>query len=197
MKTSKAPTKEQMKASAYHFKFAEVKKLFIAAPNFRDRCFVKTLFWLGLRRHEACALDISDIDFERRRVTVIGKGNKRRTIPVIDEEFLNDLQHLIGESERGAVFLSNEGKRISLRTANDITERIGKLAGITNPNKRLAYVNPHIFRHSVARFLKSKGFSAEWIQNFLGHESYKTTMDMYGTISIDEMQEIADMKLGE
>jgi hypothetical protein len=39
--------------------------------------------------------------------------------------------------------------------------------------------------------LKSKGFSAEWIQNFLGHESYKTTMDMYGTLSIDEMQEIA------
>ena len=38
---------------------------------------------------------------------------------------------------------------------------------------------------------KSKGFSAEWIQNFLGHKSYKTTMDMYGTLSIDEMQEIA------
>jgi len=37
----------------------------------------------------------------------------------------------------------------------------------------------------------SKGFSAEWIQNFLGHESYKTTMDMYGTLSIDEMQEVA------
>jgi integrase len=38
---------------------------------------------------------------------------------------------------------------------------------------------------------KSKGFTAEWVQNFLGHQSYKTTMDMYGTISIDEMQEVA------
>ena len=37
----------------------------------------------------------------------------------------------------------------------------------------------------------TKRFSAEWIQNFLGHESYKTTMDMYGTLSIDEMQEVA------
>ena len=52
-----------------------------------------------------------------------------------------------------------------------------------------------IFRHSIARYLKSKVFSAEWIQNFLGHESYKTTMDMYGTISIDEMQEEVVRKL--
>ena len=51
------------------------------------------------------------------------------------------------------------------------------------------------FRHSIARFLKSKRFSAEWIQNFLGHESYKTTMDMYGTLSIDEMQEVAERLL--
>lgn len=35
------------------------------------------------------------------------------------------------------------------------------------------------------------------MQNFLGHESYKTTMDMYGTMSIDEMQEVAARKLGE
>ena len=34
-----------------------------------------------------------------------------------------------------------------------------------------------------------------WIQNFLGHESYQTTMDMYGTLSIDEMQEVAERLL--
>ena len=88
-------------------------------------------------------------------------------------------------------------KSLSLRLVNHIVQRIGEEAGITNPNPRLKYLNPHIFRHSIACFLKSKGFSAEWVQNFLGHQSYKTTMDMYGTISIDEMQEIAAQKLGE
>src|SRR5215467_4769001 len=73
---------------------------------------------------------------------------------------------------------------------NHIVETIGVKAGVTNPNPRLMHLNPHLFRHSIARFLKSKCFSAEWIQNFLGHESYKTTMDMYGTLSIDEMQEV-------
>ena len=45
--------------------------------------------------------------------------------------------------------------------------------------------------------MKYKGFSAEWIQNFLGHASYKTTMDMYGTLSIDEMQQEVEKRLQE
>jgi site-specific recombinase XerD len=86
--------------------------------------------------------------------------------------------------------MSNQGKGLSLRIVNHITQKTGQKAGITNPG--LKHINPHIFCHSIARFLKSKGLSAEWIQNFLGHESFKTTMDMYGTISIDKMQEVAE-----
>jgi integrase/recombinase XerD len=159
---------------------------------------IKSLYWLGLRRHELVALDIRDIDFERKRVTVrAGKGGKTRIIPIIDDEFLSDLKHHIGERRAGAVFLSNENKSLSLRLVNYIVGKTGEKAGVKNPNPRLKHLNPHILRHSIARFLKSKGFSAEWVQNFLGHESYKTTMDMYGTISIDEMQEVAERKLGE
>jgi integrase len=80
---------------------------------------------------------------------------------------------------------------------NTIVQKVGESAGVTNPNPGRAQLNPHIFRHSIARYLKSKGFSAEWIQNFLGHQSYQTTMDMYGTISIDEMQEVAAKRLRE
>ncbi len=192
------PMKQQMRASAYHLKPADIKKLMIAATNFRDRCIIKTLWWLGLRRHELISLDVRDIDFARKRVTIRqGKGGKTRIIPIIDDEYLSDLTHHIGDRTTGPVFISNHNKPLSLRLVNHIVERIGKRAQVTNPNPRLKHLNPHIFRHSSARFLKSKGFSAEWIQNFLGHQSYKTTMDMYGTISIDEMQEVAARKLGE
>lgn len=189
--------KQQMRASAYHLKLSEVKKLIIATNNFRDRCIVKTLFWLGLRRKELCGLDVRDIDFDRKRVKVRGKGDKVRIIPIIEDESMSDLKHLIGARQEGPVFLSNQGKSISLRLVNHIIEKIGQASSIENPHPGRKHLNPHIFRHSIARFLKSKGFSAEWIQNFLGHESYKTTMDMYGTISIDEMQEIAQRRLGE
>ncbi len=187
-----------MASSAYHLKPAEVRKLFVAAPNFRDRCILKSLYWLGLRRQELIDLDIRDIDFDRKRVQVrAGKGDKTRIVPIIDEEFLSDLMHHSGGRMEGPVFLSNQNKPLSPRIVNHIVEQIGVRAGIDNPNPRLAHLNPHIFRHSIARWLKSRGFSAEWIQNFLGHQSYKTTMDMYGTISIDEMQEVAQQKLGD
>jgi integrase/recombinase XerD len=190
--------KQQMRASAYHLKPPDIRKLIIAAPNFRDRCVIKTLYWLGLRRQELVNLDVRDIDFGRKRVTVRkGKGGKTRIVPMIDDEYLGDLKHLIGHRTEGPVFLSNQDRALSIRRVNYIVETLGQKAGLVNPNPRLQHLNPHIFRHSIARFLKSKGFSAEWIQNFLGHESYQTTMDMYGTISLDEMQEIAAQKLGE
>lgn len=189
--------KQQMGASAYHLKPGEIKKLILSSTNFRDRTIVKALFWLGVRRKELSELDIRDIDFERKRVKVRGKGDKTRIVPVIDDEFLSDLKHLIGGRKEGPVFLSNMGRAVSIRLVNHIIEKAGEASGIENPHPGRKHLNPHIFRHSIARHLKSKGFSAEWIQNFLGHESYKTTMDMYGTISIDEMQEIAKRKLGE
>jgi len=190
--------KQQMRASAYHLKPAEVRKLVIATTNFRDRCIIKTLYWLGLRRKELVGLDVRDIDFERKRVVVRqGKGGKTRIVPIIDDEFLGDLKHLIGNRKEGSVFTVGEGKQIAIRTINLIIETTGKRADIQNPNPARRHLNPHIFRHSIARFLKSKGFTAEWIQNFLGHQSYQTTMDMYGTISIEEMQEMAAKKLSE
>jgi len=189
---------QQMRPSAYHLRQSDIRKLVLAAPNFRDRPLIKTLWWLGLRRHELVALDIRDIDFERKRVTVReGKGGKTRVVPIIDDEFLSDLKHLIGPRTNGPVFSASGHQAMSLRLVNHIVQRVGERASVTNPNPTREHLNPHIFRHSIARFLKSKGFSAEWIQNFLGHQSYQTTMDMYGTISIDEMQDIAEQKMRE
>jgi len=185
-------SKHQLAASAYHIRPADMRKLLLAATNFRDRCLIKTLWLLGVRRSELIQLDVRDLDVERKRVTVQeGKGGKTRGIPIIDDEYLSDLIILIGNRKTGPIFLSNRNRKMAPRSVNHVVETIGAKAGVTNPNPRLMHLNPHLFRHSIARFLKSKGFSAEWIQNFLGHESYKTTMDMYGTLSIDEMQEIA------
>ncbi|MGH1362267.1 MAG: tyrosine-type recombinase/integrase [Calditrichia bacterium] len=186
----------QLKASAYHLKLPDIKKLIFATRSFRNRCLLKTLFWAGLRREEAAQLDIRDIDFERKRIQVRGKGNKIRIVPIIDDEFLSDLQHLLAGRNSGPVFQNPRGEHLTIRMINKITRQVGEKASITNPNPSLKHINPHLFRHSIARYLKNKGFSAEWVQNFLGHSSYKTTMDMYGTISLDEMQDEAVKRLG-
>jgi integrase/recombinase XerD len=186
----------QLAASAYHLKPSDLRKLLLSASNFRDRCLIKTLWWLGVRRSELIHLDVRDFDEQRKRMTVHkGKGGKTRVIPIINDEYLSDLLILIGGRKTGPIFLSNRHRAMSLRSVNRIVATLGAQAGIVNPNPRLTHLNPHLFRHSIARFLKSKRFSAEWIQNFLGYESYQTTMDMYGTLSIDEMQEVAERLL--
>jgi integrase/recombinase XerD len=191
-----AASRHQLPASAYHIKPSDMHKLLLSASNFRDRCLTKTLWWLGVRRSELIHLDVRDFDEKRKRITVRkGKGGKTRVIPIINDEYLSDLLILIGSRKTGPIFLSNRHRAMSLRSVNRIVAALGTQAGIATPNPRLTHLNPHLFRHSIARFLKSKRFSAEWIQNFLGHESYQTTMDMYGTLSIDEMQEVAERLL--
>jgi len=189
-------SKHQLPGSAYHLKPADVRKLLLSASNFRDRSLIKTLWWLGVRRSELINLDVRDCDAKRKRRTIHkGKGGKTRVIPIMNDEYLSDLLMLIGSRKTGPIFLSNRNRAMSLRSVNRIVATLGVQAGIVNPNPRLTHLNPHLFRHSIARFLKSKRFSAEWIQNFLGHESYRTTMDMYGTLSIDETQEVAERLL--
>jgi len=189
-------SQHQLAASAYHLKPSDLRKLLLTASNFRDRCLIKTLWWLGVRRSELINLDVRDVDVERKRVTIHkGKGGKTRVIPIINDEYLSDLLFLIGSRKTGPIFLSNRNRMMAPRSVNHIVATLGAQAGVANPNPRLTHLNPHLFRHSIARFLKSKRFRAEWIQNFLGHESYQTTMDMYSTLSIDEMQAVAERLL--
>jgi len=188
--------KQQLQPSQYHLKPSEVEKCLNATPNFRDRCLIKALYYAGLRREEVTKLDVRDLDFDRKRMTVrAGKRGKTRVVPIIDQEFLDDLKRLVGARRSGPVFLSTRGGRLTPRAVNKIVAKAGERAGLTPPNPATRHINPHLFRHSIARYLKSKGFSAEWIQKFLGHASYKTTMDMYGTLSLDEMQEEAEKRL--
>ena len=90
-------SKHQLAASAYHLKPSDVQRLLLNANNFRDRCLIKTLWWLGVRRGELINLDVRDFDEKRKRMTVRkGKGGKTRVIPIINDEYLSDLLLLIG-----------------------------------------------------------------------------------------------------
>jgi integrase len=77
-------SKHQLAASAYHIRPADLRKLLLAATNFRDRCLIKTLWWLGVRRSELIQLDVPDLDVERKRVTVQeGKDDKTRSFRLL------------------------------------------------------------------------------------------------------------------
>ena len=57
-----------------------------------------------------------------------------------------------------------------------------------NPNPRYKNINPHLLRHSLARNWKRHGGSIESLQKLLGHERIATTLELYGTESLVEIE---------
>lgn len=189
--------RKQFRPSQFVLREQEIKIIVHSTRSFRDRVIIKTLYYAGLRRAEARDLKVGDIDFQRRRLTVTcGKFSKVRTLPLINFEHIGDLKHLIGKRTDGFIFCKGDGSELTTRMINHIVQRAGEKAGIKHPNPNYKHINPHLFRHSIARHLKSMGFPLEWVQNFLGHDNIGSTADSYGTLGLEEMQRMADKKLG-
>ena len=68
-------------------------------------------------------------------------------------------------------------------------------AGIENPNPSLKNINPHLLWHSFSGNAKKEGLRIDVLSLILGHASTKTTMDVYGTPNIDDIQEEYEKKL--
>lgn len=186
----------QHKRSEFTLTPQEVARIWQSLSNFQHRIIIKLLYWVALRRNELRTLHIEDINLEKERLLVRhGKGAKQRIVPIINPELISDLNVYIGKKATGILFPNPKGTYYSNRWIDKIVAKAGFISGIKHPNPNMTQLNPHLFRHSIARHLKTAGFTAEWIQKLLGHSSIETTMDEYGTLGIDEMQMIANRKL--
>lgn len=135
------------------------------------------------------ALDVRDVNFEELEITIrSGKGGKQRVVPITDE-LGQDLRFLAGRRATGPVFLSLRKGPLTVRQLNRIVHDVGELAGVENPNPDAGGVTCHLFRHTFARQWKARGGDIETLSNILGHESSATTVDLYGTQSVEDMKE--------
>lgn len=171
----------------------QVDKLFSASHSLRDRCILKLLYFGMLRRNEARSLKIEDCDFSAHRLNLkITKRSKPRCVPIIEGDVWDDLRLMIGSRKTGWVFMSkSKDGRLSPKAINDIVGGTATGAGIAQPNPRLRTLNPHILRHSRARWLRRQNppVAIEVLQKLLGHSSVKTTMDIYGTADLQFMED--------
>lgn len=190
--------KYQYKDSQYNLTMNVVDKLINSTKTLRDKMIVESLYFPALRRSEVVNLDVRDCDFENGRLIIKGKFNKVAPIPVgsIYPQYIHDLKLFIGNRKEGFVFMSNRDRKMEISRINQLLSEISKRGNISNPNPKRKYINPHLLRHSQARHLKDLGFSIEFIKNYMRHDSITTTMDVYGTLSINEMESIANDKRG-
>ena len=143
----------------------------------RNKAMLETLYSSGLRVSELINLRISKLFLEEGFLSVIGKGNKERIVPIgsvaikhIDIYLNNSRKRiLIKKNSEDILFLNRRGGKLS---RNMVFIFIKDLAEKIQLNKK---ISPHTFRHSFATHLIEGGADLRAVQEMLGHESITTT----------------------
>lgn len=158
-----------------------------AALEFRDAALVELLYATGVRISELVGLDIVDIDFSRRTLRVLGKGNKQRVVPfgapagiALERWLEHGRPQLLVRASSDAVFLGAKGGRLGVRQASDVVHREARKAGVPD-------ISPHSLRHSAATHMLDGGADLREVQELLGHASLNTTQ-RYTHVSIEQLR---------
>jgi integrase/recombinase XerD len=182
---------------------AEMVTLIEAPPpdtlrGLRDRAMLSLMYAAGLRVSELISLTLGDVDRARGIVSALGKGKKRRLVP-LGEVALDHLATYLGAREADAaakaqragarrakiselLFPSPRGGKLTRQAFWKIVGRTARAAAIRG------HVHPHQLRHSFATHLLSGGADLRSVQTLLGHANVATT-EIYTHVSQDRVRQ--------
>lgn len=160
-----------------------------AAVARRDLALLELLYATGVRVAELTGLDVDDLDTSRRTLTVVGKGDRQRTVPYggpaaqAVADWLDRGRPLLARPDSGpALFLGVRGGRIGVRQVRAVVDDALEALGDTSAR------GPHALRHTAATHLLDGGADLRSVQEVLGHSSLQTTQ-VYTHVSIDRLRE--------
>jgi len=158
----------------------------------RDRAITELFYSSGLRLAELVAVDINDIDQHSKLLTVTGKGNKTRTVPVgsmalqaIERWLQVRPDNSADEDGAVALFTSSRGQRISVRNIQARLKVQGRKSGM------LQDVHPHMLRHSFASHMLESSGDLRAVQELLGHANISTTQ-VYTHLDFQHLAKVYD-----
>lgn len=152
-----------------------------AALNARDHALVELLYGCGLRVGELVGLDLRAgpnaagwVDLPDATAHVLGKGRKRRSVPVGGpalQALAAWLPHReqMARPDEPALFVSRRGTRLTDSQVRSRLKALGVQAGVSTP------VHPHMLRHSYASHLLQSSGDLRAVQELLGHANIGTT----------------------
>lgn len=148
----------------------------IGNADFFHRALFLTLYYAGLRKHEAFKLRLTDIDLEAECLKITGKGNKIRMVP-ISTTLRSALEPLLNQDLRS--HLQKNGLRADLLfpglKGGKMTDCRRALCGAATRAGIGKRITPHMLRHSFATHLMEGDVDIRTIQDLLGHSAITTT----------------------
>lgn len=152
----------------------------------RTNAVIELLYGSGVRVAELCGLNLSDVNTERRTITVTGKGNKQRTIPVgapairaIDRWVRHGRIQWVKTAEN-ALFVGVRGKRAGSRQIRE------DLNTVLDRATSSGATGAHVFRHTAATHMVDGGADIRAVQEMLGHSTLATTQ-IYTHVSVERL----------
>jgi integrase/recombinase XerC len=163
----------------------------------RDHAIVEMLYSAGLRVSELTGLDATAsasargwVDEADATVHVLGKGGKRRSVP-LGQAAVQALQTwrpqraLLVPGDEPALFVTLQGQRLSCSQVRGRLKRLALQAGLPT------HVHPHMLRHSFASHLLQSSGDLRAVQELLGHASIGTTQ-VYTRLDFQHLAKVYD-----
>ena len=153
-----------------------------------DRLIIEVLYQTGMRRAELCNLLLENVHFYRNEITVIGKGNKQRIVP-ISPVLMQELKVYNNEYRKPNsdaelyFFVTQKGKKITEKFVYLLVTRY--LSAVSSKKKR----SPHILRHSFATHILNNGAEISKVKKMMGHASLSSTQ-VYTNADIEQLKNI-------
>lgn len=155
-----------------------------------DQAVLETAYASGLRLSELRTLRLEQLHLDSGFMTVIGKGNKERVVPV-GRQAIKALEHylkdgrpkLVRPKSPAAVFLTRRGTPFASVTLWLRMKQRAKRSGLRKN------ITPHMLRHSFATHLLERGADLRVIQELLGHSSISTT-EVYTHVAGKRLKEV-------
>lgn len=148
----------------------DIEKMKFCCKTLRDRAIICFLLSTGCRISEMIRLNREDVDLNNLECTVLGKGNKERTV------FLDSVTGMLirdyltqRKDDSPALFIGKRKQRLSAQGVRAMMVKLAKASDVD-------HVHPHKFRRTLATSLIRHGMPIQEVAAILGHDKLDTTM---------------------
>src|SRR6266571_8731970 len=158
-----------------------------AAGNPRDYCIFQVFLQTGIRVSELIALTLADIDLQQKTITIHGKGNKERVIP-LEKKALQALHLYLQHRPTSAdqhLFLNYQQEGLSIRGVRKLVDKYLKRAGITKQ------ISCHGLRRTCLTTKAARNMNAFAIQKLAGHSRMETTK-LYVQLGTEDLRPLME-----